>query len=405
MIINKPELIENGSGRVRVRTCIETREGEQELWYELDAKYRDYLVLDRLDAFVTAMIPYAMQTNEEMVVEGTLSGKLAQNLEYYMHVMKVFYPDSHVVPLKISKRDPLLQHPRGPAVGASFTMGVDSFCTLWKHYKKSEGDTNRITHLLYFFAGQRGWKKFGGRALFNENLKVIQEAAKRLNLELLVIDSNLDSFYPGKFSDTHGARLSSCVLLLQKLFSIYYIPSSYQYFEFKPHGSTPLGDPLLSTEILDIVHDGAQYSRVEKIKMISEWDITKSFLMVCAGDMWEGKINCSKCEKCLRTMVTLDMLGFRRQFEQVFDFTDFENKRDIAVCNAFISNLVGIDDYVPFWKEIKKHAKRAGYPWRLKPEKLPLAIWLKISRNPSMRIKRLSKRWKLKLMFSTGKHS
>ena len=41
---------EKGNRVVRIQTCIETREGERTLWYELDAKYKEYLILDRLDA-------------------------------------------------------------------------------------------------------------------------------------------------------------------------------------------------------------------------------------------------------------------------------------------------------------------------------------------------------------------
>lgn len=393
LIINKPELVEMENGKVRAQSLIITQEGERVLWFELDAKYKDGLTLDRLDAFVVAMLFYAMKNNLELVVDGPISNKLARNLKYYMHVMNMYFPHLPVISLHFSKRDPLLQCPKGSGVVSSFTAGIDSYYTLWENFKNSESDADRITHLVYVYAGQKGWGEIEGRTIFKESLPIIKEAAKQLNLELVAIDSNLDSFYPDRIAEAHGARLSCCVLLLQKLFSIYYIPSTFQYCDFVHEGSSPLGDHLLSTEVMDIVHDGAQYSRVEKTKIISEWEITQSFLIVCNWSLMDGKTNCSNCEKCLRTMIALDMLGLRKQYEKILDFTDFETKRDLYICNRFLTSLVEVNIFTPFWKEVKKYAKDAGYPLKVKPGKLLLAIWLKIKKNPAGRIKGILKRF------------
>lgn len=381
MIIQIPELIENANGTVRIQSPIQTREGKRVLWYELDSKYKDYLTVDRLDAFVVGLILYAMQTNEEIVVDGPISNKLARNLKYYMHIMKMFYPEWHVVPLQTPILDPLNQCPRGQAVGSSFTTGIDSYCTLWDNFKNSESDCNRITHLFNIHTGQKGCQNLDGRVLFRKRLQSISEAAKQMNLELVVIDSNQETFYgfDGN-SETHGPRFISGALLLQKLFSIFYFPSSDQYSDFIPYGSTPLADPLLSTEVLDIVHDGAQYSRIEKTKMISDWDITQSFMTVCHGNYEEGKTNCSNCEKCVRTMVILDMLGVRKQYEKVFDFTDFENKKDLYICNRFLNGLVVKKFEQNIWWQIKNHAKERGYPLKVKPLKLLVALWIFLKR-------------------------
>lgn len=388
MKIQKPELIENNNGTIRVQSRIEISRGKQLLWYELDSKYKDYLTLDRLDAFVVGLTLYAMQTHQEIVVEGPISSKLARNLNYYMHVTKMFFPALNVVPLQAPERDPLLECPRGKAVGSSFTTGIDSYCTLWDNFKNAVDDTHKITHVFNMYAGQRGWEKMDGRTLFKKRLESISEAAHRINLELVVVDSNLEDFYgPDGFKYSlyqvpavAGSKYISGALLLQNLFSIFYFPASFQYGEFKPFGTTPLSDPLLSTEVLEVIHDGAQYSRVEKTNKISEWDITHSILSVC-NDYQEGKINCSRCDKCLRAMVTFDMLGVREQYENVFDFTDFEKKKDLYICHKFLSGLVGKKHYSAFWTELKKPAKELGYPLKIKPWKLLLAIWINLT-NP-----------------------
>lgn len=394
MKIKSPKWTESENGTVRAQCSVETRVGERLLWYELDAKYKDYLTLDRLDAFVAGLILFAMLNKEEIIVDGPISNKLARNLKYYMHIMNIFYPCLHRVSLQTPNLDPLLHCPRGQAVGSSFTTGIDSFCTLWEQLKNEENPMDRISHVINVYAGQRGWGALDERSLFRKKLEPVEEAAKRLNLELVMVDTNLDQFYGfGHFVETFGSRIISCVLLLQKLFSVFYMPSTFKYVDFIPQGSSPLADHLLSTEVLDVVHDGAQHSRIEKTKMISEWKITHSLLTVCNGNDLEGHLNCSYCDKCVRTMITLDMLGVRKQYERVFDFTNFENKRDHYICNKVLSGLVGRKNFVGLWRELKRNAKERGYPLKVKPWKLLGALWKKL-KNPSS-IKKLLNHFKI----------
>lgn len=395
MKIKKPELIENNNHTVRVQCPIETRGGERILWYELEARFKDYLTLERLDAFVSGLILFAMQHNEPVEVEGTLSNKLAYNLKYYMHVLKSFYPDWHVVPLKIINLDPLNKTARGHSIGSSFTTGIDSFTTLLDNFKNEKNRDKKITHLLFGNVGQPGGEGMNDRELFQKNLANIKKSAKHLNLDLVVVDSNVGEFYTkDHFSDSHGPRIMSCALLLQKLFSIYYIPSSFKYADIFPQGTTPLADHLLSTEVLEMVHDGAQYSRIEKTRLISDWDVAHSHLTVCNYNFQLGKINCSNCDKCLRTMVTLDMLGKSKNFERVLDYTDFEKKRDLYVSNKFLSRLLGERVFISFWDEIKQYGKKIGYPLRIKPKFLLLAIWLKLTQISSRKFNKMLRRLK-----------
>jgi hypothetical protein len=55
------------------------------------------------------------------------------------------------------------------------------------------------------------------------------------------------------------------------------------------------------------LHDGAAYSRCEKTEYVSRSAVALRNLHVCfrAG----SDHNCGACEKCLRTMATLDVLG------------------------------------------------------------------------------------------------
>jgi hypothetical protein len=79
-----------------------------------------------------------------------------------------------------------------------------------------------------------------------------------------------------------------------------------------PWGSDPGIDYLLSTEGTQVMHHGSGFTRIEKTEAIAHWEEIWDKLRVCIPD--DGTVNCSKCEKCLRTMMTLDMLGVLERY-------------------------------------------------------------------------------------------
>jgi len=60
-----------------------------------------------------------------------------------------------------------------------------------------------------------------------------------------------------------------------------------------------------------LVHDGAEMRRPEKLPTIVECPSALAHLRVCAQDM---NTNCGRCEKCLRTMIPLRVLGVEGPF-------------------------------------------------------------------------------------------
>ncbi len=108
----------------------------------------------------------------------------------------------------------------------------------------------------------------------------------------------------------HGALLAAVALLLSPQFARIYVAASDAYgMAVKlPWGSHPLLDPLWSTELTTIIHDGCEAIRIEKVARIAHSDIALRWLRTC----WEnpnGEYNCGRCGKCLRTMAALRLAG------------------------------------------------------------------------------------------------
>jgi hypothetical protein len=79
------------------------------------------------------------------------------------------------------------------------------------------------------------------------------------------------------------------------------VPAVHTYQRLKPWGSSPLLDPLWSSDRLAIIHDGCEASRPEKIAYIATSDAALESLHVCA----QHHTNCGSCEKCVATQVAL----------------------------------------------------------------------------------------------------
>jgi len=89
-----------------------------------------------------------------------------------------------------------------------------------------------------------------------------------------------------------------------------FIPASVAYNQLFPLGSHPLTDPLWVNERIEIIHDGCEATRTEKLIKISKYDTAISNLRVCFTYMNK---NCGQCSKCLRTMISLELLNIKSE--------------------------------------------------------------------------------------------
>lgn len=99
-----------------------------------------------------------------------------------------------------------------------------------------------------------------------------------------------------------------------------YLPSSHTYDFTVAWASDALHDHLWSSDELEIIHDGSQANRLGKVLAISSSPTSEtmlSALRVCTvtklADHGGLQYNCGLCEKCLRTMVELEVAGNRMQ--------------------------------------------------------------------------------------------
>ena len=104
--------------------------------------------------------------------------------------------------------------------------------------------------------------------------------------------------------DLHGIALAAVAHVLAPAFGEVLVGATHSYGDMFPWGSNPLSDPMLSSDRVRLLHDGADADRVEKIIAVAESDVALRHLRVC----WEnrdGTYNCGQCPKCIRSQVAL----------------------------------------------------------------------------------------------------
>jgi hypothetical protein len=63
-------------------------------------------------------------------------------------------------------------------------------------------------------------------------------------------------------------------------------------------------DPEYSSFDVQIRHRDVAFARIDKLRLIADWDAALQNLRVCLANV-PDRLNCGRCEKCVRTMTGL----------------------------------------------------------------------------------------------------
>jgi len=330
MIIHQPEIIRH-QGHTIIWSKIEMSTQRDNipdyLWYRVPDRYARYLS-PLSDAFLAPALIAGMHFRENIEVRGAVSPRLKYHLEEYQFILNLrLSADLKSINIHYDHLKTLDANPE--AIGATFSGGVDSFYTLKMHLPDQQTIPNySITHALFingFDIRRSDQNKYS--LLFARYQQLLMD----LDIQLIPLETNLVNIIMPQLNYVYfyGPVLAGCGMILGKLFKRFYISNSRDYYQlaFRASSSSPLTDRLLSTETLDIVHYGATHRRVEKIKALSDWKPAQDHLRVCGVAEQKAEIlNCSRCEKCTRTMVPLYALGKMNRFNTFLK--PFKSNRD-----------------------------------------------------------------------------
>jgi hypothetical protein len=228
----------------------------------------------------------------------------------------------------------------GDGVGLFFSGGVDSFSALRRRRAQ-------LTHLVtvrgFDVTGAEDWDAICAMAR-------AVAAAEGLSLIEVETDARKAVTDLAWFEHGHGAVLASVGLVLQSTLGRLIIGSSRDAESLVPAGTHPDLDPLWSTEALTFEHDEL-LGRDAKVAEIVGYEPAMQWLRVCwrRPDLY----NCGRCDKCIRTQITLWMAGGLGRCRTLPDTIDLKRVRRLRHRHAR-SSLRAVD--------LADKARAAGFP-------------------------------------------
>lgn len=310
------------------------------LWFDVPPEYGRYLCAERSNAFVVALFWYAMVTGSDIEFEAPVSKRL------YDGITRELMPElekNGFAPVAL--RGPVTSEPVWCEGGVVTGMsgGVDSFYTLKCHGSDSAAEGKRLTHLSHYtcsYLFKPGDMDKGLKAMYEDEdetedaiLERIKDIAARKGYPLVITNTNLDrDYYRGGYVFMAMYRYLACTLALEHLYSLYISSSS-------GHGSGLLEVSLfaptqhyedvlcrsLRTETFRYMSSDNQI-RTEKLRAIADDDLFRKYATVCFDPGRNGE-NCGVCYGCLKTIISLDLLGKLDGFEKSFDLEKYRRDR------------------------------------------------------------------------------
>jgi len=249
---------------------------------------------------LAALLLPSMVGEKRLLIEGRVAPKLLKNAARIQQILAAWVSDARHIPIEAEPRQILVASPN-QKTGVFFSGGVDSFYTVLKNI-----DT--ISHLLLI--DRLDSKQMNSDVVCHNTRESASQVAAGLGKELMVLETNARTLFVPMvtWSYYHGAVLAAIGLALRNLVGTVLIAGTHTYDHLPPWGSHPLLDPLWSTENTEIVYDGAEATRAQKImNCLCHSDLALRSLRVCLSP--DDHYNCGKCEKCIRTMIPLYVAG------------------------------------------------------------------------------------------------
>jgi hypothetical protein len=290
-------------------------EPNREIYIETDKAHGDDLSISLHAFLVGCLIPALHLGEKRIAIEGEIDPYLKEGLDTVMGIMK-FWSDGRLQPLAIEAG--ILSHSefdqKDRHAGLFLSGGMDSLAALRLdklHYPETHPGSVKECLLVHGFdiggVVERGMKFH----VFERAKKAMAAVAEDAGVGLIPVYTNIRHLCDDRvlwLDKFFGAVLAAVGHAFASRFNLLHIASSFDLPNLVPCGSHPLLDPMYSSIDLHIRHRDVELSRMDKIRIVSGWDAAFQNFRVCLANV-KDRLNCGKCEKCVRTMLGLEALG------------------------------------------------------------------------------------------------
>jgi hypothetical protein len=298
-------------------------EPEKKIFIETPADFASDLEASPNAFLVGCLIPALHFGEKRICVEGPVCPGLLEGLETAMALMRAWsggaYQPPAIEPGAVSPRPG--RPPRNRA-GMCYSGGIDSLAALQRNMRNfPESHPGRIRDAFFIHGFDIGGVVSRGMKyhVFDRALAAMHAVAAAAGVTAVPVYTNIRHLCDDRelwLNRFFGAVLAAVAHGFAPRIDLFYIASSYDLENLGPCGSHPLLDPEYASFELRIRHRDAALSRLEKLRVVSEWDPGFQNFRVCLANVPE-RLNCGRCEKCVRTMtglLAIDALHKTRAF-------------------------------------------------------------------------------------------
>jgi hypothetical protein len=190
--------------------------------------------------------------------------------------------------------------------------------------------------------------------VFDRGLEAMEKVTSAAGVNTVAVYTNIRHLCDERelwLNRFFGAVLAAVAHGFSSRLDLFFIASSYDFENLEPCGSHPLLDPQYSSYQLRIRHRDANLSRLDKLRIVAGWEPGFQNFRVCLANV-EDRLNCGRCEKCVRTMTGLVAIDALHKTEAFV-----ENDVTPEMFDAF---KINIRHRQPFYLELLPELKKQG---------------------------------------------
>ena len=288
---------------------------------------------------------------ERIALDAPICAEIKDGLINAMKYLINWYGgDRRIIPIEAPIQSQVLFPDKSPRSGCLFSGGIDSLAMLRDNHLNFATEHPRyIKDGILVYGALHGENEFN--PAFQNVIDAVSKIATDSAINLIQVNTNAYSHFEDLDTDFsfwryeyHGSFLSAIAHAFAPRFTVASIASTYDLANLEPWGSHPLIDPLYSNTGLQIRHENLPLSRLEKTKLVGEWDVAIEQLRVCndKASYSQGNYNCGKCEKCVRTMTALLSLNL---LDRAATFVEKEVSKKLLVNTCYLSDSYEVNCY------------------------------------------------------------
>ena len=292
----------------------------QEVFFETTTEFGDDLCINPNAWLLACTLPAMRYGESRIAIDAPISPEIKDGLINSMKCLINWHGGGRKV-IEIEapiETEPLYKN-KTPRAGALFSGGIDALAMVRDNHLNFAPDHPRhIKDGILVYGVLQGENDYDPS--FQNVINAASTMAEDAGIKLIQLYTNayahfrdLDPDFSFWRFEYHGSFLAGIAHAFAPRLNVASIASTYDFANLEPWGSHPLLDPLYSSTSLQIRHENAALSRLEKTQLVGEWDVALKNLRVCneKESYSQGNYNCGECEKCVRTMtafLALDLL-------------------------------------------------------------------------------------------------